>query len=358
MAVGRLRIYALATGVAIVGGGLFALATTDGVARGSGRIGGDFVAFHAAGRMVLEGHASELYDPRAQARFQADTLPGERAGAAVPFAYPPYVAVLFAPFGALPFRLAYLLHLLLALAATVGAALALAAAFPRLAEDRLAVVGALLALWPLWHATEIGQNTAFSLLLFAIMTWAVRRERDALLGLSAGLLLFKPPLACFALLALVGLRRWRALGAASVVALGFYALGALVLGPSWPSTWVHALARFARLDATDDLAFGISLWSLGRHASPWLGPALALLGAVGLAAAAWRSSPAPRSSWPRVRPSSRHRTPASTRRGSSRCRLRSWSRNVAPALGSRCSPPGPSAAPATSSTPSRSTGWS
>ncbi len=287
----RLRTYALATGAAIIAGALLALATTDGIARGEGRIGGDFVAFHAAGRMILEGHAGELYDAGAEARFQASTLPNERAGGAVLFAYPPYVALLYAPLAALPFRAAYVVHLALALAATIFAALALARAFPSLARDRGLAIGALLCLWPLWHATEIGQNTAFSLALFAAMLAAAHRDRDVPLGIAAGALLVKPPLALFALVALVSARRWRALGAALGVAGLFYALGAMVLGPAWPVTWVDALARFARLDAEGDLAFGISLFTIGDRALPGSGAALAALAAAALALAARRADP-------------------------------------------------------------------
>ena len=69
----------------------------------------DFRQLYAAGYMVRTGHASELYDTRAQQQFQ-DALVGndERA---LPFIRPAYQALLFVPFSLLPYRSAYLAFL-------------------------------------------------------------------------------------------------------------------------------------------------------------------------------------------------------------------------------------------------------
>jgi hypothetical protein len=69
----------------------------------------DFRQLYAAGYMVRTGHASELYNYRAQQTFQ-DTLVGNDEPA-LPFIRPAYQALLFVPFSLLPYRTAYLAFL-------------------------------------------------------------------------------------------------------------------------------------------------------------------------------------------------------------------------------------------------------
>ena len=69
----------------------------------------DFRQLYAAGYMVRTGHASELYNYRAQQSFQ-DTLVGNDEPA-LPFIRPAFQALLFVPFSLLPYRTAYLAFL-------------------------------------------------------------------------------------------------------------------------------------------------------------------------------------------------------------------------------------------------------
>src|SRR5262249_36897127 len=64
-------------------------------------IGGDYIAFYAAGRLVLQGHAGAIYDRSAVEAVQDLAL-----GSAVPgffdaFRNPPFFALVFAPIAAL-----------------------------------------------------------------------------------------------------------------------------------------------------------------------------------------------------------------------------------------------------------------
>ena len=286
----RLRAWSLALSFALVSGAVLAVATTPGIARGNGRIGGDLVAFLAAGQLVGEGRGASLYDLRAQAEAQRPWLPGAARGSVVPFAYPPTVALLYAPLAWLPLRIAYLLHLACSLLATALAAHLLAGAFPSSAgQDRWATLGVLGAFWPLWHASEIGQNTPFSLASFALVAFGMARARPTLAGLGAGLLLLKPPLGAAALLLLVVRKSWRALAVAAAVALVIHATGVLAAGPDWPSVWLDAVRTFARHDAGADLAWSVSAWALLEPWLPGRGPVVALLLALGLGGLAQRA---------------------------------------------------------------------
>ena len=59
----------------------------------SGRLGADYPAFYAAGRMVSKGELKEIYNPELQAAEQK-YLMGNEIGY-LPFGYPPYVALFY-----------------------------------------------------------------------------------------------------------------------------------------------------------------------------------------------------------------------------------------------------------------------
>ena len=114
----RLERAARAVLVAFVVAFLVTVATGSGSSTAAGRLGGDYPAFYSAGRIVLEGDASRLYEPGRQEQAQNDLFGGEHDGFLY-FAYPTPVAALYTPFAALPYRLSYALHTLLMAGALV-----------------------------------------------------------------------------------------------------------------------------------------------------------------------------------------------------------------------------------------------
>lgn len=260
----RLRVYPLALlGAVLVAFAVFVgrAALGDGVTSGGGRVGNDLPAFVGAGRMVLSGEVGALYDLAAQARAQADLLP---AGSVLPFAYPPFVAVLYAPLAAVPYLAAYVLHTLGQLAAVAGAVALAARRLPRVARYRWSAAAAAVLFYPLARAAFGGQNTALSLLC-AAGAFAVAGETrgaDLRRGVWLGLWLFKPQLALPVLVG-VALRRPWVLAGAAPVAAGWWALGAAVAGPGWPAWWLREGALpFLPRDRPLNGGWSMSAWDL------------------------------------------------------------------------------------------------
>ncbi len=240
----------------------------------SGRLGGDFPAFYAAGSIVADGDWAHLYDPDRQLAEQAELF-GDTGGTDyLYFAYPPHAAALYRPLAALTYRTAYVVHTLAMVAALAGA---LALMRPMVATVRrhftVALAGSLL-LYPMLRAVTGGQNTALSLLALAATWRLLHDDRDTAAGVVLALLLYKPQLA----LPLIGLlalaRRWRAVAAALAGAGVLWALGAALLGAGWVGSWWASVSDFAVQDAEVN----------SHNAISWLGAAEAVLGAgTGLA---------------------------------------------------------------------------
>ena len=184
--------------------------------------GGDFHVFWLAGRRTLDG-----------------VLPYQAADGLFPFKYAPPVALLLAPLGLLPERLAGGLWLILS-----------AAGLYRLVRWSQATLGGgpdarrecllLLALLPfVTHLLGLGQSEG--LLLWLMVESEDRRRRSPLRSgvLWAIACLFKPPFLVF--LALVAWRRElrRGLGLLAGI-VGAFALAAGVLGPATAMTQLAA----------------------------------------------------------------------------------------------------------------------
>ena len=238
---------------------LVVVAAGDGSSTATGRVGGDYPAFYAAGSIVLEGAIDDLYDPAAQAEAQVD-LHGEESGY-LAFAYPPQVALAYVPLAAVPYRVSYLIHTVV-MAGAVLATLQLIRPLVT-AVDRWywPIAAASISFFPLFRAVGAGQNTALTLVLLALVWRALVDQREILAGVAAGLLLFRPQYAIplIGLLFLAGHRR--AVAAASGVAAATWVANALVLGPAWVTEWLEEVGPFIETDAEVN----------ARNSVSWLG---------------------------------------------------------------------------------------
>lgn len=266
---GRAALVALAIGFAA------SVLGADGAAGLTGRLGGDFPAFYAAGTLVADGNWDGLYDPDVQAATQ-DALFAGNSGAYLYFAYPPPVAALYRPFAALDYRLAYVLHTM-AMAALLMGALALARPMVPLLQRRFeSAVTATLLFYPMLRAVTGGQNTALTLFLLVAAWRGIHDDRADLIGVTLALLLYKPQFA----LPLLGLMLWQRRARVIAVATGctgaLWAVSALAMGADWLPRWWSEASGFAELDAAVN----------GHNAVSLLGTAEALVGSGSTAARA------------------------------------------------------------------------
>lgn len=156
-------------------------------------LGADFSMFYVAGQMVAEGETSHLYDQAAhQARLQ-ELFPGIAPEFALPYRYPPIVALLTAPLACLPYTAALAVFMALGLAAGVAGVRMLVQATGRvsLADRRLGYL-ALLG-WPVVLETWIGgQASLFALLIVCAGIVLMQRERYFWAGAVWALAAYKP----------------------------------------------------------------------------------------------------------------------------------------------------------------------
>ncbi|HEX6121725.1 MAG TPA: glycosyltransferase 87 family protein, partial [Ktedonobacterales bacterium] len=260
----------------------------------------DFSTYYAAAAALRANPHAPLYDPAVLARA------GEAGHVLVrpplPYTYPPPLALLLAPFTALPFRVLSRLWLLgnaglwlivtlllareitLPLSAPMRARLGVSAGlggwrgmgprapFARLRADPTPVVGlALSAALTLGAAPAIqtvltGQVDLLVLLPLALVPALTRRGHERWVGilLAAAALLKFTPLLLLGYLALR--RRWRALGAALATLVVVLLLCLLVVGPG---TLFAALPQALRT-GTDDLALGHNEALLASLLPAWL----------------------------------------------------------------------------------------
>jgi len=240
---------ARAVAVALAIAFAIALMSGSGAETAAGRLGGDYPAFYAAGRLVTSAERAEMYDPARQEQAQQGLFPGDNDEGLLYFAYPPHTALAYVPLSHLPYRVSYALHTMLMVAATVAALYLVRPMLPFIDRHfELAAVGAI-SFYPMYRAITGGQNTALTLLLLAGSWRAVETRHDTAAGVLLGLLLFKPQFA----LPLIGLhllaRRWRLCASAALTAFGCWALGAALLGFGWLGNWFDSVRFFSDLDA-------------------------------------------------------------------------------------------------------------
>jgi len=262
----RFKTYPLALIAVLVLATMFIIKTEDV------QVGGDFPAFYGAGHMVWSGDMDALYEPDRQIEAQSD-LPISTEPGGLYFAYPPIVATLFAPLGALPFIDAYALYTLILVAATAFAVRIGWAKRPNVSGRTSLVLLLVLAFAPVFRAIIGSQTTTLYVLLFALLTRELERQDQSELSLAAllTLSLFKPQLG----LPLIGLvvihdvrRNWRP---ATMAAAAFYLLNTLVAGFGWFGVWISALADYNSLPGVQDSPLSISWVGALTSAVDWPG---------------------------------------------------------------------------------------
>lgn len=273
---------ALAVGLAAFAGsgiGEPTVVGADSEAIDGPRLGGDFAAFYAAGSIVWSGDIDSLYDPARQQAAQRDLgLDGYLA-----FAYPPHVAMAYAPLGAMSFQTAYLVHTGFMAAAFLLAVHVLTPLVPLLARWRWPLLAASFTFFPLITAIGGGQNAALSVLLLAAIWRSLHDGNEVAAGVAIGLLIFRPQYA-IPLLGLVLLsKHWRAVGAAIATFAATWALTAAMRGADWLSSWWEQVGPFVDRDAEVNAANSISAygflqaaWSADSIAAQVLGMTIAV----------------------------------------------------------------------------------
>lgn len=258
-------------------------------------LGGDFPSFYGAGRIVLDGDSRDLYDPGVQRAVQAPYH--DDPDEFLYFAYPPFVAVAYAAIAWLPYGMALSVHALLALGALAWAVRLVVPQPTAGLTGRDLMIGstaAALLAYPIVTAVLGGQNTTFTILLFALVWRALGNGHPVWAGAVGALTLSKPQFG-LVLLAFVVVARWWA-AVATFVAGGVALIGLTAIGWGWDwvATWLDQVQRFG--DVNDVVNGPLMINIVGWIPNVWDQPAgdavaIAVAAAVFVVSAAlvWRS---------------------------------------------------------------------
>jgi hypothetical protein len=190
----------------------------------------DFMQFYSAGKIVLQGNAPQLY----QLARDSEVLRQ--------FTHPPFEALLYAPFAALPYDWAFRLWTYFSLVCLGGVFFLLRPRGPAFElPERLLLLAA--SFFPVFAAILQGQDSLLALLAVTGVFAALENGRKLTAGALLGLALIKPQLALP--LAILLLRRGGGRLAAGFCVAGgaLAAISILVFGPrvlvEFPATLLH-----------------------------------------------------------------------------------------------------------------------
>jgi hypothetical protein len=252
----------------------------------------DFSTFRIAGKLLVSGHAHELYNLSAQADQEVNARFRQ---VPLPFNHAPYEAILFAPLAFLSYAAGYAAWNLCSLALLAWMAWKMSTQLPELgAVSPLLILVWALVYWPNAMVFLQGQD---SILLAALVTaayLAMKQGEEALAGVILACGLFKFHLILPLLFCLLLNRQMRLLKGFCTAAAVLLGLSLAMIGRSGVSDYLALLASlnhmplaaFTKPEQMPNLRGLLSLWIPAT--SGWTGIAvliasvLALLGVVRL----------------------------------------------------------------------------
>jgi alpha-1,2-mannosyltransferase len=266
----------------------------DVPATGDGLISGDYAAFYAAGRLVLQGQTRQLYDASAIRALQRAATNERVPDFYVAYRNPPFFAPIFAPFARLDLIPSFTAWSVLSLGLLITAISLALWTTPRLRPywKRVALVAA--GFCPIYSGLVDGQNATLSLLLYVLVYRALRGGQDGRAGVWAALGLFKPQLFFVLPLVFAAGRRWRALAAYAGTAAILALVSLAIVGIDGALAWARIIVEFEPGNAAKLAGRMYSLKALfdvllpGQSNGALILSAIGSLGLLGLLVRVWR----------------------------------------------------------------------
>jgi hypothetical protein len=257
----------------------------------------DYTSFYAAGKLVMDGRAAEMYDVDSVADIQSDlvgvSIPAEES---LPYLNPPFVAAIFAPLTlvSLDAATAILFGINLVLVVLCGASIR------RLVAPRDRRAGAFI--W-VAYLSAFSIYTLFlqlQLSMWAVLAWLgfihfQRQGKDTLSGAALALGLVKPQLIILPVLSLCVRGRFSALAPLAVAVAVATAVSMAVAGPAIVVDYPRFLLSSMSRDGQGIFAHGMYGWNAlladvtGDSTPPRMLVAAVVFPTLGLLFKAWWS---------------------------------------------------------------------
>lgn len=218
--------------VAVLGAIFIQLATLSLVKDSIEHGRSDFSGFYSAGRIIVTGHAGQLYDLGTQQAVQRIFATEAGRPSLLPFNHAPFEALIFAPLSLVPYGAAFALWTACSVAMWIGSVFLLRPYLPSLHGYFDMALIAIGCFRPLLFTLIQGQDSILVLFLFTLCLLALLRNREELAGGALALAIIKPQLALPAvlMLALAHRKRGRLLAGFLSTCLMLGALSIAVVG--------------------------------------------------------------------------------------------------------------------------------
>jgi alpha-1,2-mannosyltransferase len=204
-------------------------------------IGGDYIAFHTAGLLLMQGHGEQLYERALVVATQDDVLHGAAPGFYDAFRNPPFFALPFAPLSSFDLIPGYAVWSVLSLAFLALALWLLLQDAPELQARWRGLWILVFAFPPVIIGFLDGQNATLSLLLYVLIYRSLIRGQDRAAGVWAALGLFKPQLFIVFPIIYLASRRWPSLAAYAATALTLGLVSFAFVGLEGTLGWLRIL---------------------------------------------------------------------------------------------------------------------
>lgn len=234
-----ISVMAIAAGLVLCGMSLYRGARGE---KFFGRwLGGDFVEFYAAGKVLNDTQPARVYDLEFMNRVMHESVPAMDKGQMLPYLHGPYLGPLFQPFSALPYVWGYVAWLIFSLALYV---FSLRLLKPEGVNGTAAATGFLLAVSSPLYLFETwigGQISVVALLIWALFFHFRSRGREFTAGVILAFVAYKPTLLIIPAGMLVIGRAWRTVAGLIAGGLAVVALSFATFGIEGCSAWLQVL---------------------------------------------------------------------------------------------------------------------
>lgn len=199
----------------------------------------DFMTYYSSFRLVLDGHAGQVYDLHTLGHAEASVIGA--AYSVIPYLYPPYFALIFAPLAVLPFGLSFLFWLVFN-CVLLSLSLYFLQTYAHLSgRAATAFRVAAISFLPVFLTLILGQSSILLLACLTVALVSLRSGRDTLAGVMLAFAILKPPYAAAVVLVLLARGQWRALYAFAIATFSLLAAPIPIFGLSIDRSWLDFL---------------------------------------------------------------------------------------------------------------------